>query len=181
MQLLNKGYIIKAAHSTRCTIAVLGRGMDYSDNKRGGSRGGEVSSAQSETDWEKQHEGKWRHRQQWTSHFNALFENLKVRIRFHKTRALCAITLQQYLFKKLSILHTLSLSLSLSLSVSLCGSCTLWLSRVIPSKCNSDHFHFWLWRLTWAKIYFCAPGLITRFILLELDDNYLFEMTATSN
>lgn len=33
MQLLNKGYIIKAAHSTLCTIVVLDRGMDYSKNK----------------------------------------------------------------------------------------------------------------------------------------------------
>lgn len=39
MQFLNKGYIIKAAHSTRCTIAVLGRGMDYSDDKRGARAG----------------------------------------------------------------------------------------------------------------------------------------------
>lgn len=37
MQLLNKRYI-KAAHSAGCTIAELGRGMDYSDNGRGGSR-----------------------------------------------------------------------------------------------------------------------------------------------
>lgn len=35
MQVLNKGCIIKAVHSTCCTIEVLGRGMDYSDNERG--------------------------------------------------------------------------------------------------------------------------------------------------
>lgn len=40
MQLLNKGCIIKAAHSTGRTIAVLGRGMDYSDNMRGGEQRG---------------------------------------------------------------------------------------------------------------------------------------------
>lgn len=34
MQVLNKGYIIKAVHSTCRTIGVLGRGMDYSYNKR---------------------------------------------------------------------------------------------------------------------------------------------------
>ena len=42
MQLLNKGYIIKAAHSMRRTKAVLGRGMDYSDNKRRGEQRGRI-------------------------------------------------------------------------------------------------------------------------------------------
>ena len=54
MQLLNKGYIIKAAHSTHRTIAVPGRGMDYSDNKREGGAEredrDEGSSAQSDID-----------------------------------------------------------------------------------------------------------------------------------
>lgn len=42
MQALNKGYIIKAVHSTGGTIGVLGRGMDYSYNKRNGGWGGEL-------------------------------------------------------------------------------------------------------------------------------------------
>lgn len=54
MQILNKGYI-KAAHSARCTIAELGRGMDYSDNERRGKhKGRQRSSAHSVTDREMQ-------------------------------------------------------------------------------------------------------------------------------
>lgn len=134
MQILNKGYIIKAAHSTCCTIAVLSREMDYSYNKRRG-RPGERDLQHNQLVTEKgEHKWEWRHRPQRTFRFNALFENLQVRIRFHKSQALCAITSEQFLFKKLSTLASLCPSPSVSVL------CTLWLSRIILLKLSLTTF-----------------------------------------
>lgn len=149
MQLLNKGYIIKAAHSTRCTIAVLDRGMDYSEHKRGVGWGWGIFGTIR----------KWLRKASMRGNDDTGCSGLLIsmhflRIRFCKTTALCAFALQLYLFKKLSTL------LSLRLCQSLCVADFVSVQNNPIIKCKN-----WF--------------LITMFISLELDGNFLFEMTDT--
>lgn len=83
MQLLNKGYIIKAAHFTCSTIAELGRGMDYTHNnkRRGvvGENSNEISPPQSQETDSERHEWRLTTQVAVNFYFNPLSENFKIR------------------------------------------------------------------------------------------------------